>query len=30
MDAGWLFTIDEYYEIAVSKILTRVVEKLED
>jgi hypothetical protein len=30
MDAGWLYTIDGYYELGVSKIFTNVLEQLED
>ena len=30
IDAGWLYTIDGYYELGVSKIFTNVLEQLED
>ena len=28
MDAGWLYTVDEYYVMGVEKILTNVVKRL--
>ena len=30
LDAGWLKTIDEYYDLGVSKIFPRVIEALLD
>ena len=30
MDAGWLYTIDKYYEIGVNQILTQVIQKMQD
>ncbi len=29
MDAGWLFTIDEYYDLGVNRILSSVIQQMD-